>query len=91
MFNVYVSGLIFLNLNLPFPLVRSVFSNWYFDEYKVNLLAQIPLVERSEEQELYEIDYIKETFEKLTDEVVLLLKKERSNKIDSIPQTTVTK
>ena len=61
------------------------------DEYKVNLLAQIPLVERSEEQELYEIDYIKETFEKLTDEVVLLLKKERSNKIDSIPQTTVTK
>ena len=52
------------------------------DEYKVNLLAQIPLVERSEEQELYEIDYIKETFEKLTDEVVLLLKKERSNKID---------
>ena len=61
------------------------------DEYKVNLLAQIPLVERSEEQELYEIDHIKETFEKLTDEVVLLLKKERSNKIDSIPQTTVTK
>ena len=61
------------------------------DEYKVNLLAQIPLVERSEEQELYEIDYIKETFERLTDEVVLLLKKERSNKIDSIPQTTVTK
>ena len=61
------------------------------DEYKVNLLAQIPLVERSEEQELYEIDYIKETFEKLTDEVVLLLKKDRSNKIDSIPQTTVTK
>ena len=61
------------------------------DEYKVNLLAQIPLVERSEEQELYEIDYIKETFEKLTDEVVLLLKKERSNKIDSIPQTTITK
>ena len=61
------------------------------DEYNVNLLAQIPLIERNEEQELYELDYIKETFEKLTDELILLLKKERSNKVDSIPQTTVTK
>ena len=61
------------------------------DEYNVNLLGQIPLIERNEEQELYELDYIKETFEKLTDELILLLKKERSNKVDSIPQTTVTK
>ena len=61
------------------------------DEYNVNLLAQIPLIERNEEQELYELDYIKETFEKLTDELILLLKKKRSNKVDSIPQTTVTK
>ena len=61
------------------------------DEYNVNLLAQIPLIERNEEQELYELDYIQETFEKLTDELILLLKKERSNKVDSIPQTTVTK
>ena len=61
------------------------------DEYNVNLLAQIPLIERNEEQELYELDYIQETFKKLTDELILLLKKERSNKVDSIPQTTVTK
>lgn len=61
------------------------------DEYGINLLAQLPLIEKHEDQELYDSDFIKETFKEITDEVIQLLKKEKSNKIDSIPQTTVTK
>ena len=60
------------------------------DEYKIDLLAQIPLIEK-EEKELHDLDKIKAHFEILTDKIIHLIKEVRAKKVDSIPQTNVTK
>ena len=60
-------------------------------EYKIKLLAQLPLIEKSEDQEIHDSETINKTFNETTDKIVQLLKTERSNKLDSIPQTNITK
>tara|TARA_Y100000590_G_scaffold199460_1_gene226516 strand:+ start:394 stop:1221 length:828 start_codon:yes stop_codon:yes gene_type:complete len=60
-------------------------------EYKIELLAQLPLIEKSEDQEIHDSETINKTFNDTTDKIVQLLKTERSNKLDSIPQTNITK
>ena len=60
-------------------------------EYKIELLAQLPLIEKSEDQEIHDSETINKTFNETTDKIVQLLKTERSNKLDSIPQTNITK
>ena len=59
-------------------------------EYEIDLLAQLPLIEK-EEEELHDLDQMKEYFEAIADNIIGLLKKLRSKKVDSIPQTNVTK
>ena len=56
-------------------------------EYKIELLAQLPLIEKSEDQEIHDSETINKSFNDTTDKIVQLLKTERSNKLDSIPQT----
>ena len=60
-------------------------------EYKIDLLAQLPLIEKLDGQELLASQQLKDSFETLTDKIIKLLKKIRSNKVDSIPQKNVTK
>ena len=59
-------------------------------EYDIDLLAQLPLVEKIDEQELFSSDTIINSFKIPTDKIVKLLKKIRSKKVDSIPQKNVT-
>jgi len=60
-------------------------------EYSIDLLAQIPLIEKSDQQELYMSNEIRDSFDSLTDKMIILLKQVRSKKVDSIPQTNITK
>ena len=60
-------------------------------EYKIDLLAQLPLIEKEGKKELHELDQIKTSFEILTDKIIELIKEIKSKKVDSIPQTNVTK
>ena len=60
-------------------------------EYKISLLAQLPLIEKKGKKELHDLDQIKAPFETLADKIIELIKKVRSKKVDSIPQTNVTK
>ena len=60
-------------------------------EYKISLLAQLPLIEKKGNKELHDLDQIKASFETLADKIIELIKKVRSKKVDSIPQTNVTK
>ncbi len=60
-------------------------------EYKIDLLAQLPLIEKKDKKELHDLDQIINSFETLTDKIIELVKKVRSKKVDSIPQTNVTK
>jgi len=60
-------------------------------EYQINFLAQLPLIERKGKKELHDLDQIKAPFETLADKIIELIKKVRSKKVDSIPQTNVTK
>ena len=59
-------------------------------EYDIDLLAQLPLVEKIDEQELFRSDTIINSFKTPTDKIVKLLKKIRSKKVDSIPQKNVS-
>ena len=61
------------------------------DEYKIELLAQLPLVEKEDKKELHDLDEIKAYFETLTDKIITLIKEVRTKKVDSIPQKNVTK
>ena len=61
------------------------------DEYKIELLAQLPLVEKEDKKELHDLDEIKAYFETLTDKIITLIKEVRTKKVDSIPQRNVTK
>ena len=61
------------------------------DEYKIELLAQLPLIEKEDQKELHDLDQIKAYFETLTDKIIELIKELRTKKVDSIPQTNVTK
>ena len=61
------------------------------DEYKIELLAQLPLVEKVDKKELHDLDEIKAYFETLTDKIITLIKEVRTKKVDSIPQRNVTK
>ena len=58
-------------------------------EYDIDLLAQLPLVEKIDKQELFKSDTIINSFKTPTDKIVKLLKKIRSKKVDSIPQKNV--
>ena len=60
-------------------------------EYQINFLAQLPLIEKKGKKELHDLDQIKAPFETLADKIIELIKKVRSKKVDSIPQTNVTK
>lgn len=60
-------------------------------EYKIDLLAQLPLIEKEGKKELHELDQIKTSFEILTGKIIELIKEIKSKKADSIPQTNVTK
>ena len=60
-------------------------------EYKIDLLAQLPLIEKEDKKELHELDELKAYFEILTDKIIELIKEVRAKKVDSIPQTNVTK
>jgi len=60
-------------------------------EYKIDLLAQLPLIEKKDKKELHDLDQIINSFETLTDKIIELVKKVKSKKVDSIPQTNVTK
>ena len=60
-------------------------------EYKIELLAQLPLIEKENNKELHNLDQIRAPFEIVTDKIIELVKKVRSKKVDSIPQTNVTK
>jgi len=60
-------------------------------EYKISLLAQLPLIEKKDKKELHDLDQIKTSFETLTDKIIELIKSVRSKKMDSIPQMNVTK
>ncbi len=59
-------------------------------EYDIDLLAQLPLIEKIDEQELFRSDTIINSFKTPTDKIVKLLKKIRSKKVDSIPQKNVS-
>ena len=59
-------------------------------EYDIDLLAQLPLVEKINEQDLSRSDTIINSFKTPTDKIVKLLKKIRSKKVDSIPQKNVS-
>ena len=61
------------------------------EEYKIELLAQIPLIEKSADQELHTSTLINASFSDLADTIIKLLKELKSKKVDSIPQTNVTK
>ena len=61
------------------------------EEYKIELLAQIPLIEKSADQELHTSTLINASFSDLADKIIKLLKELKSKKVDSIPQTNVTK
>tara|TARA_B100001029_G_scaffold179053_1_gene187239 strand:+ start:6162 stop:6989 length:828 start_codon:yes stop_codon:yes gene_type:complete len=61
------------------------------EEYKIELLAQIPLIEKSADQELHSSTLINASFSDLADKIIKLLKELKSKKVDSIPQTNVTK
>ena len=61
------------------------------EEYKIELLAQIPLIEKSADQELHSSTLINASFSDLADKIIKLLKQLKSKKVDSIPQTNVTK
>ena len=61
------------------------------EEYQINFLAQLPLIEKKGKKELHDLDQIKAPFETLADKIIELIKKVRSKKVDSIPQTNVTK
>ena len=61
------------------------------EEYKIELLAQIPLIEKSADQELHTSTLINASFSDLADKMIKLLKELKSKKVDSIPQTNVTK
>ncbi len=61
------------------------------EEYKIELLAQIPLIEKSADQELHTSTLINAIFSDLADKIIKLLKDLKSKKVDSIPQTNVTK
>jgi len=58
-------------------------------EYKISLLAQLPLIEKKDKKELHDLDQIKTSFETLTDKIIELIKSVRSKKVDSIPQMNV--
>lgn len=60
-------------------------------EYKIDLLAQLPLIEKEGKKELHELDQIKTSFEILTGKIIELIKEIKSKKVDSIPQTNVIK
>ena len=60
-------------------------------EYKIELLAQLPLIEKENNKELHNLDQIRAPFEIVTDKIIELVKKVRSKKVDSIPQTNITK
>ena len=60
-------------------------------EYKIDLLAQLPLIEKENNKELHNLDQITAPFEIVTDKIIELVKEVRSKKVDSIPQTNVTK
>jgi ATP-binding protein involved in chromosome partitioning len=60
-------------------------------EYKIDLLAQLPLIEKENNKELHDLDQIRAPFEIVTDKIIELVKEVRSKKVDSIPQTNVTK
>ena len=60
-------------------------------EYKIDLLAQLPLIEKENNKELHDLDQIRAPFEVVTDKIIELIKEARSKKVDSIPQTNVTK
>lgn len=60
-------------------------------EYKIDLLAQLPLIEKENNKELHDLDQIRAPFEIVTDKIIELVKEARSKKVDSIPQTNVTK
>ena len=60
-------------------------------EYKIDLLAQLPLIEKENNKELHDLDQIRAPFEVVTDKIIELVKEARSKKVDSIPQTNVTK
>ena len=59
-------------------------------EYDIDLLAQLPLVEKIDDQEFFRSETIINSFKTPTDKIVKLLKKIRSKKIDSIPQKNVS-
>ena len=61
------------------------------NEYEIELLAQLPLIEKKDKQEFHDLDEINDSFTTLTDKIIELIKTVRSNKMDSIPQTNVTK
>jgi len=58
-------------------------------EYKISLLAQLPLIEKKDNKELHDLSQIKTSFETLTDKIIELIKSVRSKKVDSIPQMNV--
>jgi len=60
-------------------------------EYKIDLLAQLPLIEKENNNELHDLDQMIAPFEIVTDKIIELVKEARSKKVDSIPQTNVTK
>tara|TARA_B100000482_G_scaffold88713_1_gene63793 strand:- start:234 stop:389 length:156 start_codon:yes stop_codon:yes gene_type:complete len=51
----------------------------------------LPLIEKEDQKELHDLDQIKAYFETLTDKIIELIKELRTKKVDSIPQTNVTK
>ena len=59
------------------------------EEYKIELLAQIPLIEKSAGQELHTSTLINASFSDLADKIIKLLKDDKSKNVDSIPQTNV--
>ena len=61
------------------------------NEYEIELLTQLPLIEKKDKQEFHDLDEINDSFTTLTDKIIELIKTVRSNKMDSIPQTNVTK
>jgi ATP-binding protein involved in chromosome partitioning len=60
-------------------------------EYKISLLAQLPLIEKKDKKELHDLGQLKTSFEALTDKIIELIKSIRSKTVDSIPQMNVTK
>ncbi len=62
--------------------------NWCWKDqiWAVKLIGRPP-----NKKELHELDEIKAYFEILTDKIIELIKEVRAKKVDSIPQTNVTK